>query len=227
MTREILDRILAGLMDDVLSLEGMVQHATLQAVSALLEFNRKTAREVYFGDRLINEKRFEVETECVTTIATQQPMAVDIRKLASILEIATELERMGDYAKGIARINLMVEDEDLLALLTPLQDMTDIALEMLVRSVRAFVDSDLVEARAIPLMDDQVDDFYNQISQRLFARIVQQPAQATQINYLQWAVHNIERMADRVTNICERTVYVVTGVMNEFENSDDEFPAVN
>ena len=224
MTRDTLDRILNRLKDELMRLESMVRLATQESVEAMLKRDQKKSLEIYRNDRLINQKRFELENECIIAIATQHPMAVDLRLLASILEICTELERMGDYAKGIARINLMVEANGLLKPMQSISRMTAITTEMLQRSVRAFVDGDVDEAREIPKLDDQVDSLYNRISQGLIEEILQNPEQAEVANHLQWAVHNIERMADRVTNICERTVYVVTGIMNEFEESDDEYP---
>ncbi len=223
MTRDNLDRIINHLYDEVIVLESMVRQATLDAVHALVKRDYKTSRRVYQEDHRVNEKRFDLETNCIVAIATQQPMAVDIRVLASILEISTELERMGDYAKGIARINLMLEGKELPALVDQLVPMAELAANMLLRSVRAFVSSDLDEARSIPVMDDEVDAYYNQISQGLVDLVFANVGLAESANYLQWVAHNIERMADRVSNICERTVYVVTGVMYEFENSDDEY----
>lgn len=226
MTRETLDRILKELREEILTLESMVRQATLDSVNALVNRDYKTSRRVYEADSLVNEKRFELETNCIVAIATQQPMAVDIRALASMLEISTELERMGDYAKGIARINFMLEGQKLLEPIQALPEMAQIAADMLMRAVRAFVNGDLEEARAIPALDDQVDALHNQISQALIQEVVRNSEMAEMSNTLQWAVHNVERMADRVLNICERTVYLVTGAMYEFESSDDEFGPV-
>jgi phosphate transport system protein len=222
MTREKLDRILHGLMEDVVLLESMVRQAMLDSVGALIRRDFVISRRVYENDVLVNEKRFEIERDCIATIAMHQPMAKDIRLLASVLELSTELERIGDYAKGIARINFMIEEDELPAPIHLLPRMTEIAAEMLTRSVRAFVQQDIEEARAIPATDDQVDEMHNQITAGLVDAMVRQPDLAGVANHLQWAVHNVERMADRVTNICERTNYVVTGALYEFENSDDE-----
>jgi phosphate transport system protein len=223
MARETLDRILIELKEEILNLESMVRQAILDSAEALIRRDYQTSRRIYQGDRLINEKRFELEMECIVAIATQQPMAVDLRVLASVLEICTELERMGDYAKGIARINFMLEDQPLLEPIKALPEMAAIAANMLLRSVRAFVNGDLEEARIIPAMDDEVDELHNQISRGLVKAVSKNGELAEIANTLQWAVHNIERMADRVINICERTVYMITGSMYEFESSDDEY----
>jgi len=223
MARETLDRILIELKEEILNLESMVRQAILDSAEALIRRDYQTSRRIYQGDRLINEKRFELEMECIVAIATQQPMAVDLRVLASVLEICTELERMGDYAKGIARINFMLEDQPLLEPIKALPEMAAIAANMLLRSVRAFVNGDLEEARIIPAMDDEVDELHNEISRGLVKAVSKNGELAEIANTLQWAVHNIERMADRVINICERTVYMITGSMYEFESSDDEY----
>ena len=226
MTRETLDRIVNELKDEILTLESMVRQATLESVDALVTRDYKASRRIYNADDKINVRRFDLETNCIVAIATQQPMAVDIRALASILEISTELERMGDYAKGIARINLMLEGRELLEPIRALPDMAALASDMLHRAVQAFVNADLDEARAIPALDDQVDAYHNQISHGLIQAITKNADLAEMANTLQWAVHNIERMADRVINICERTVYLVTGRMYEFESTDDEYSEI-
>jgi phosphate transport system protein len=223
MVRETLDRILNDLKEETLTLESMVRQATLDSAEALVKRDYQTSRRVYQGDKLINEKRFKLEKDCIVAIATQQPMAVDLRALASILEICTELERMGDYAKGIARINFMLEGQPLLDPIKALPEMASIAANMLLRSVQAFVNGDLEEARTIPAMDDEVDELHNQISHGLVEAVSKNGELAETANTLQWAVHNIERMADRVINICERTVYMITGSMYEFESTDNEY----
>ena len=160
----------------------------------------------------------------MTTIATQQPiMARDLRLLASVLEVVGEIERMGDYAKGIARICLMMGDEPPVKPLIDIPRMAEIAVSMLHRATGAFVNRDVELARALPVEDDQVDALYNQVYHDLVTIMLADPSTIDRANYLMWAAHNLERMADRVTNICERTVYVVTGEMIEVSRSDDEF----
>ena len=229
MTREHLDKKINKLKDDVVILESMVRRATLEAVKALIEKDIKASKRIYAGDKKINNKRFEIENECLITIATQQPMATDLRVLASVLEIITELERMGDYAKGIAKINLLVEGKEVLPIMHHLQEMAEIATEMLEEAIKAFVDNNAKKARKIPKKDDKVDVLFNQIYHGLVESMVDvhDYDKVSLANHLQWAAHNIERMADRVTNICERTIFMVTGEMHEIENSDDEFPIKN
>ncbi len=220
--RETLDRQIKSLQDEVLVLGSMVEHATLEAVEALRKRDIEAARTIYHGDEQINGKRFEIENECIKVIATQQPMASDLRILAAILEVITELERMGDYAKGIAKVNLMMGTEPLLKPLIDIPRMAEIAVDMLHRSLSAFVAGDSEAAREIPKEDDQVDDLFNQVYRELVTHMISDPSTIDRANHLHWAAHNLERMADRVTNICERTIYVQTGEMRELDISDDE-----
>ncbi len=223
MSRETLDRRIRHLLDEILIMDSMVEQATIEAVAALKARDVNTARSIYSGDAQINAKRFELENETMVVLATQQPvMAHDLRLLASILEVTGELERMGDYAKGIAKITLIVGDQPPIKPLIDIPRMSEIAIEMLHRAVSAFVRGDAEEARQIPAMDDEVDDLYNTVYRDLTAIVIQDPTAIDRANYLMWAAHNLERMADRVTNICERTIYIVTGELKELEKSDDE-----
>ncbi len=222
MTRERLDKQLQQLRNDVLFLGSMVEQATLEAVDALKRRDIAKARELYAGDEKINQKRFEIEGAALITIATQQPMAHDLRILAAVLEVITELERMGDYAKGIARICINIADEPLLKPLIDIPKMAEIAVDMLHRALEAFVQEDASKARMIPLEDDAIDDLFNTVQYDLLQFMIKDPSTVDRANHLLWAAHNLERMADRVTNICERTVFVATGEMTEFDHSDDE-----
>ena len=223
MPRELLDRQIHKLLDEILILGSMVENSTLGAVKALKERDIESARKYYNDDKIINQKRFDIENSTIATLATQQPiMASDLRMLASILDVTTEIERMGDYAKGIAKICLMLKDEAYIKPLVDIPRMADIAVEMLHRALGSFVDGDVETARKIPEDDDLVDDLYNQVYRELATLILQNPRNIDQANVLLWAAHNLERLADRVTNICERTIYVVTGQLSEIDTSDDE-----
>ena len=182
----------------------------------------EAAKKIYYGDQLINEMRYEIENQCLTTIATQQPMATDLRIMAAIMEIITELERIGDYAKGIARINMLMSDEPLVKPLIDIPRMAELGLDMLNRALDAFINQDAETARKIPDEDDIVDALYNQVYRELLTDMIADPTTIDRSNYLIWVAHNLERMADRVTNICERIVFVVTGDILELDISDDE-----
>lgn len=223
MPRDMLDRQIRKLLDELLILGSMVENTTLGAVNALRERDIEAARRFYNEDKIINQKRFEIENSAIATLATQQPiMAGDLRMLASILDVTTEIERMGDYAKGIAKICIMLENEVLIKPLVDIPRMADIAIDMLHRALGSFVAGDVESARNIPNEDDQVDDLYNQVYRELATLILQNPKNIDQANVLLWAAHNLERLADRVTNICERTIYVYTGQLTEIKPSDDE-----
>jgi phosphate transport system protein len=219
--RETFDRHLHKLLDQVLLLGSMVEQAIQQSVDALQRHDHLAARRIYDGDQRINEKRYAIESECVTLIATQQPMARDVRFLTAILEIITELERIGDYAKGISKINLLLGDEIVdPPIFYDLHRMADRGLTMLRRALEAFMTSDVAAARAIPADDDEVDRLYNHIYMDLIKGMMANTTTVNRANHLIWVAHNLERMADRVTNICERIVYVATGEMKELDAMD-------
>jgi len=220
--RETLDRRIKQLEEKILVLGSMVEQATLDAVDALKRRDCEEAQSIYDGDKIINQRRFEIEEECITLIATQQPVARDLRVLSSFVEVANELERMGDYAKGIANICLMMGDEPFVKPLIDIPRMAEITVSMLHRALGAFIASDVETARQIPKEDDLVDHLYNQVNRELITYMIADPSTIDRANWLMWAAHNLERMADRVTNICERTIYIETAKLEEFDSSDDE-----
>jgi len=223
MTRETLDKKINQLLKNITLMENMVENATFGAIEALRAHDLEAAKQIYRNDAKINDLRFELENHCMITIATQQPIvATDLRLLASILEIVSELERMGDYAKGIAKICLRIGSDPHIKPLIDIPRMAEITIGMLNRSVTAFVNFDAETARQIPQEDDQVDQLYQQVYRELVAIMLTKQNAVDQANLLLWVAHNLERMADRVTNICERTIYVVTGVLAEIDVSDDE-----
>ena len=222
MTRERFDRQMQLLLDQVLVLGSMVEQSVLDSLDALKRRDLVKARRIYADDQQVNEKRYSIESNCITLIATQQPMARDVRFLAAILEIITELERIGDYAKGISKINQLLSEEPVdLVILNELQQMARLGLDMLRRALDAFVIGDEKTARDIPKEDDLVDQLYNQIYNKLVEQMIADPATIDRANHMMWAAHNLERMADRVTNICERIVYVATGEMRELDTSEE------
>jgi phosphate transport system protein len=218
MARETFERQLQMMVDQVLVLGSMVEHAVLNSLDALKQRNLAAARRIYEADYLINEKRYSIESGCVTLIATQQPMARDVRFLAAILEIITELERIGDYAKGICKITQIISEEAIdPVVIDELQQMATLGLDMLRRSLDAFVIGDALTAREIPLEDAKVDQLYNRIYHKLMEQMAEDISTIDRANHIMWAAHNLERMADRVTNICERIIFVATGEMQELD----------
>ncbi|MFU8825880.1 MAG: phosphate signaling complex protein PhoU [Brevefilum sp.] len=223
MPRQTLDREIHHLQDEVLLLGSMVEQAMLNAIDALKRRDHEAARRVYHGDETINEKRYAIENRVLILFATQQPIAHDLRLLAAILEVITELERMGDYAKGIAKISLKIGEDDTPMPVREISRMGDLAVGMLHRALGAFIAEDVNAANRIPQDDDQVDELYNLIYRKNVEAMIANPDIIDHSNYIMWVVHNIERMADRVTNICERTIFIATGELLEIDTSDDEW----
>lgn len=222
-TRKSFDQDIQEVKDEVLVLGSMVEQSILDSVAALKKRDVEASRAIIQMDQRINEKRFDIEHRVMILIATQQPMAHDLRLLASILEIAGELERMGDYAKGIAAINIRMGSEPLLKPLIDIPRMAQKDVDMLHSALTAFVQEDAEAAQKIPPEDDEVDALYNQIYRELMTFIIADPKVIERANWLLWVAHNLERVADRVTNICERTVFIATGEMREIKSTDDEF----
>jgi phosphate transport system protein len=221
MVRTGFEKSLKHLQDEVLILGSMVSEALNEAVQVLRDRDFEGSERLIAYDQRVNERRFAIEEETLILIATQQPVAVDMRYLAAVLEIATELERIGDYAKGIARINLMIGPGTLIKPLIDVPRMSDHARLMLDQALDAFVRRDAELAREIPNMDDELDALYNQIFRELMALIMADPNRMDQSTFLLWVAHNLERTGDRIVNICERVVYTVTGDMREMSNGGE------
>lgn len=217
--RRTLEVEIQELRDELLYLGSMVEQQILGSVNALKKRDLTASQKIYDADTTINQKRYEIEEKVMIVIATQQPMAHDLRLLASILEIAGELERMGDYAKGIATISLRMNDEPLLKPLVDIPRMAQKGADMLHRALTAFLNEDVDTARKLPDEDDEVDALYDQVYRELMVLIIQDPKSIQRSNWLLWVAHNLERVSDRVTNICERTIFIVTGEMHEIESS--------
>ena len=217
MPREKFEHDLRRLQDEILGLGAMAESAVSESVQALKLQDFAKARSIIEGDRVINERRYAIENEALTLIATQQPMAKDLRTLAAILEIASELERIADYAKGIANIALMIGSDALIKPLVDLPRMASKANDMLHRSLAAFLSQDVESARAIPKEDAEVDSLYEQIYRELITYIMADPKAIDQATRLTWVAHNLERVADRVGNICERIVFSITGRGEELD----------
>ena len=206
-----LERNLKSLTDGLLVMASMVEQAIHSAVEALKTRNMELAEKVIKDDDYIDHKCVELEEACVEIIATQQPMAVDLRVLVSVLQIIVELERMGDYAEGIAKINIRMGDDSLLKPLVDIPRMADKSTDMLRRSIRAFLSRDADAARQIIKDDDEVDSLYDQVFRELLTFMIEDPRSIQKATYLIWAAHDLERIADRATNIAERVVFTVTG----------------
>lgn len=207
------------LEQDLVGMGEMVISAITRSVEALKNQTIKEAKKIVAEDMLINKKRWDIEEKCISLIATQQPVATDLRDLIAILNIITELERMGDYAAGTANITIMIGDQPLIKPLIDIPLMTVKATDMIKRSLEAFMKQDAVTARSICDEDDEVDMLYDQVYRELLSLMIDDPRKINGATYLMWVAHNLERIADRVTNICERIIYLVTGEMEEINVS--------
>jgi len=214
-TRTAFHKRLREIQDDILAMGSMVSKATLRSIEALKNRDMDLAHQIIADDRKINQKRFEIEEKCVELIATQQPMASDLRIIVAVLNIISELERIGDHAEGIAKIAIMIGDEPPLKPLIDIPRMAEQTVDMLRRSLDAFVNRDAEAARKISAEDDMIDQLYDQVFRELLTFMAEDPKTITRATRLIWVAHNLERSADRVTNICERVVFVVTGKMEE------------
>lgn len=214
-TRTAFHKKLREIQDDILAMGSMVGKAILRSIEALKNRDLELAHQIIADDKKINQKRFEIEEKCVELIATQQPMASDLRIILAVLNILSEVERIGDYAEGIAKIAVMIGDEPPLKPLIDIPRMAEQTVDMLRRSLDAFVNRDAEAARKISAEDDAIDHLYDQVFRELLTFMAEDPKTITRATRLIWVAHNLERSADRVTNICERVVYVVTGKMEE------------
>jgi phosphate transport system protein len=215
MTREHYNQELADLRASVVAMASMTNKAIDNAVTALARQDVRLAEQVVAADRAINEHRWRTEEQALLVIATQAPMASDLRMIAAVIHIVTDLERMADHAAGIAKIAIQTADRVPLKPLVDIPRMSELARAMLHDAITAFIEDDQAAARAIVARDDAVDALYEQVYRELLTFMLADPTTIDQATHLLWAAHNLERIADRVTNICERVVFAVTGQLEE------------
>jgi phosphate transport system protein len=211
MLRTAFDEQLNKLREDILALGSMVQEALLESMEYLKARDIAASKQLIKRDQIIDDKRYSIESDALALIAMQQPMAGDMRTIAAALFIANELERIGDYAKSLGRVNVRIGDEPLMKPLIDLPRMTAQSESMLGRALQAFVTGDVSLAQAVIREDEIVDDLYDQVYAELMTLILQDVSKIRQANLLLMGAHNLERAADRCTNICERVIYCVTG----------------
>ncbi len=219
MLRTDFERDLQELQDDLLAMGSMVEKAIARSLDALKHRDLETSAKIIHEDNLIDEQQMMIEDKCVHLIATQQPMASDLRALITTLHIAAELERMGDYAEGIAKISLMMGDEPPLKPLIDIPRMAEKVSGMLRKCLDAFVARDAEMAAQVNIEDDEVDALYAQVYRELLMLMIQDPKTIERATHLLWVAHNLERVADRATNICEQVVYLVTGKLVDVDVS--------
>jgi phosphate transport system protein len=216
--RRMFDQKLIAIRDDILRMGQLVDMAVERAMLALRNQDHDLARQTIHADAAINNLRFKVEEECLTTIATQQPAASDLRLVIASMNMVNDLERMADHATGIAKTVLRMGDEPLLKPLIDLPRMAETAREMLRRGLDAYVARDVAAARAVADEDDTIDHYYRAVFDELLSIMARDPTSIPRGTYLLWCAHNLERIGDRVTNIAERVVFMTTGMMKELND---------
>ncbi len=227
MARKTFEQEMQEIKDDILLLGSMVEDIVMEAVRALKDYDLDGSRRVLSKDLLINRKHYEVETSIIVLMATQGPIARDLRTLAACLGICTELERMGDYAKGIAIINFRSGGLSMPFLLREINSMADKALDMLHRALTTFAEDDATTAKTIIEYDDVIDKCYTNLYSDAVESVIGDPKNIERVNYVIWVAHNLERLGDRVTNICERVFYMSTGEYLEERVTTPEFARLN
>jgi phosphate transport system protein len=222
MSRFTLDQEIRLVQDEMLLLGSLAEQAILNSVYALRRQDVAAARTIALEDKKINDKHFAIENHILIIFATQSPLARDLRLLAAMLEIITELERIGDYAKGIAKVAIRLADDETPVPIQEISTMADKATSMLHRALGAFISEDVTAAYAIPKEDDEVDALYITVYRKIVQNMIKNPESIDHTNQILWVIHNLERTADRVTNICERIIFIVSGELLELDSSDDE-----
>ena len=211
MVRQAFKEQVEELLDDLLVMGQMVSHALDEAIQALVRQDTKLAQQIIDGDRDVNAAQHDIDEKCLVLIATQQPMAGDLRTLLAVTNIAAELERIGDYTEGIAKLVLRVVGQPFIKPLIDIPHMADQSRQMLTSILQAFADQDAEAARRVAASDAVVDRLYSQVLDDVQAIMEREPRTIAQGTYLLWIAHNLERIADRTTNIAERIVFVVSG----------------
>ncbi len=214
-TRTTFHKHVREVEEDVLTMGDTVAKAIDRAIEALKKRDLTLAHQIIADDDQVDKQRYSIEDKCIGLIATQQPMASDLRIIVAVLNIIVELERIGDYADGIAKIVIMIGDEPPLKPLIDIPRMGEITIEMINHSIQSFAARDVELAMRVVSMDSVVDGLYDQVFRELLTFMMVDPKTTNRATRLIWVAHNLERAADRATNICERVVFTVTGRMEE------------
>lgn len=209
--RQNFQNSLLELQQNILRMGSLVEEAIAGAVESLRRQDVEKAGRVLEGDRAIDDLELEIEDECMKLIATQQPMAKDLRKIGTAFKIITDLERMGDYACDIAKITKRISDQPLIKPLIDIPRMAELAQKMVKESLDSYVREDVGLAMAMSRDDDLVDHLHGQVFRELLTFMMEDPHTIKQATYLLFVSRYLERIADHATNIGERVIYLVTG----------------
>jgi len=211
MVRRFFEEQIRELLEDLLAMGDMVAGSIDRSIQALARQDEELAEQVIAYDDEINAIQQEIDEKCLVLLATQQPMASDLRAIMAISNIAAELERMGDYTEGIGRLAIKLSDRPLLKPLIDIPRMAEGSRQMLASALEAFARQDVQTAEAVGKADDEIDALYDQIYRELLVYMMEDPRTITQATYLLWVAHNLERIADRTTNIAERVIFLNSG----------------
>jgi phosphate transport system protein len=213
--RATFDKEFNAITADLILMSQKVEWAIERSIYALTESDRSIARDVIAGDQQVNDLRFKIEEACVALIATQQPAAKDLRSVIAVMHVVLDLERMADHAAGIAKTVLMMDAKRSMKALKKIPKMAELSRKMLADSIEAFNHRDVSWARAIAEQDAEMDHMYRSVFERLVEIMARRPANIANATYLMWCAHNLERIADRVTNIAEQVIFMTTGDVGE------------
>ena len=213
--RGLLDSELEHVRDSVVQMASMVEQAVLDSIEALVDQDTELAEQVVENDDDINRLRFDIEDACFTLLATQQPTAIDLRTVVTALHIITDLERIGDYAKGIGQIVVRMEGSDLVMPSQMTPRMARAVCDMMRAAVGAFVEGSAETAQQVAERDDEVDRMYRELFESVIQAMISREQGVRAGMHLLFVAHNLERVGDRVTNIGERVIFMQTGVMEE------------
>ena len=216
-TRGMLERELEHIRSDILRMGSQVESAIERSIESLKNRDTQLAQQVINDDEEINKLRFAIEEQCLELLATQQPAATDLRVVIAATHIAVELERMADHAEGTAELVKRLSDEPLLKPLIDIPIMGQVAREMIHAALDAFIAHDAEAAQKVALRDDEIDALYQQVFRELLTYMLEDPRTISRATYLLWVAHNLERIGDRVTNVCERIIFMATGKLEELQ----------
>jgi len=215
-TPTIFDLEFSEICHDLIVMSEMIIQAIDHSMIALHECNIELANEIIANDKQVNAQRFKIEEASLQLIAIRQPIAGDLRSVIAVMHIVVEMERMGDHAAGIAKTVIRMEKEPLLKTYKKIKKMGELSSMMLSECIQAFLNKDITRANEIAAQDSKMDGLYKEVFDRLMKLMANKPEMVSRATYLLWCAHNLERIADRVTNVAERVVFMATGDLSEF-----------
>jgi phosphate transport system protein len=219
MSKSELEKGLEKLQNKLLNLGALVHDTVVESIQVLKNRDIDAARHLIAADADLNRRRFAIESDTLVLMVRQQPMATDLRTLAAVLNIATELERIADYSKSNARNTIKLGTRPPTMPLMDIPQMAELASEMLQSSLISFTGRNVQMAGKTASRDPEVDLLYDQVYMGLMDCVITNPSNIETASNLMWIAHNLERTADRAVNICERVIFTVTGVVIEFDDS--------